>query len=135
MVRYFLTPAAARDPETASEVIDRQLKAGSYSWGENTPYVRDLQPGDRVAFYASGTSRVVAEAEVTSRAVHTQGSFPWRFGVTPGRSVVPSVRIDADLRARLDAFRGKDAQSTRWSWFVQVTREVSAHDFRLLTGD
>lgn len=91
------------------------------------------QHGDRIVFYSCGNVGVVAEAEVTSRAVHTQGEFPWRFEVTPGRSVVPPVRIDADLRVRLEAFRGKYPKSTGWGWLVHMTQEVSEHDFRLLT--
>lgn len=134
MVRYFLTPAAARGRETASEVIRRQLKAGAYSWRRNTPYVQELRPGDRIAFYATRNVGVVAWAEVTSRAVDTGGGepFPMRFGVTPGAPVLPAVRIDADLRARLDKLRGGD-DSPGWPGLVRRTQEVSEHDFRLLT--
>ena len=133
MTSYFLTPAVARDGETASQRIHRQLTAGAYAWRKNTPYVRELRPGDRIAFYAGGNVGVVAEAEVTSRAVDTPGPLPftWRFGVRPGRPIAVPVRIDADLRARLDAFRGKHPKS--WPSFVHVTQKITEHDFRLLT--
>jgi len=42
------------------------------------------------------------------------------------------VIIDAALRAQLDAFSNKDETKT-WAWLVQTTREISEHDFRLLT--
>lgn len=132
MTRYFLTPARNRNSETATQAISRQLNAGSYSWGERTPGVRTLKPGDRISFYAAMTG-VVAEAEVTSSAEHTRGAFPWRFSVKNPRFLNPPITIDRDLRAELDAFLDKDPASSRWSWFVQVTREVSEHDFRLLT--
>lgn len=133
MVRYFLTPAAARHPETASQVIYGQLKRGTYSWRRNTPHVRDLRPGDRIAFYATGRVGVVATAEVTSRAVDSGGEepFPMRFGVRLWRPVIPPVRIDADLRARLDKLRGEE--SPGWPGLVRRTQKISAHDFRLLT--
>lgn len=132
MVRYFLTPAGPRHPETAIQVIHGQLKAGTYSWGRNTAHVRDLRPGDRIAFYATGNVGVVATAEVTSRAVDTGGGepFPMLFGVRLWRPVGP-VRIDADLRARLDKLRGEE--SPGWPGLVRSTRKISAHDFRLLT--
>lgn len=132
MPRYFLTPAADRDSETATQAIHRQLSANRYSWGERTPFVRDLRPGDHICFYAAKVG-VVADAAVASRAEHAHGAFPWHFAVTDPHFISPPVLIDADLRARLDAFNDKDPTSTRWSWFVQVTREVSENDFKLLT--
>ena len=33
----------------------------------------------------------------------------------------------------LDAFHGRDPDGP-WAWFVQATREVSEHDFRILTS-
>ncbi len=132
MTRYFLTPARNRDRESATQAISRQLNEGSYSWGERTPWVTTLKPGDRISFYAAMRG-VVADAEVTSSAEHTRGAFPWRFGVKNSRLLNPPIAIDRALRSELDAFRGKDPASTRWSWFVQVTREISEHDFRLLT--
>jgi hypothetical protein len=43
------------------------------------------------------------------------------------------ILVDAGLRARLDAFRGKNA-AIGWSWFVQTTRRLSKLDFESLIG-
>ncbi len=56
MTRYFLTPARTRDDETATQAISRQLNAGRYSWGERTPGVTTLKPGDRIASCAAWTA-------------------------------------------------------------------------------
>lgn len=138
MPKYFLTPASGRPPESATEVIRRQLESGWYSWGENTPGVHDLEPGDRIAFYATENVGVVAEAEVASRAEHSGRSgekFPWHFRVRNARFISPPVEIDEDLRRQLDWFKGKDTSARAWPEFVRVTRpDVSERDFKLLTG-
>lgn len=135
MARYFLTPASDRPPESATDAIRRQLTSGWYSWGQRTPHVHDLMPGDRIAFYAVATG-VVAEAEVTSRAEHSGRAaepFPWRFRVRNEHFVDPPVRIDEELRRELDWFIGKETSGHALSWLVWSTREISEHDFRLLT--
>jgi hypothetical protein len=43
------------------------------------------------------------------------------------------VAIDADLRAKLDAFAERDP-SQPWSWFVQGTKIVTEHDYAVLTA-
>jgi hypothetical protein len=118
------------------EAVKRQLRAGWYSWGEHTPGIKLLKSGDRICFYAV-TIGVVAEAEVASTAERSGRAgepFPWRFRVQEPRLIYPPNAIDEDLRAKLEAFRGRDTSSRAWPWFVRVTRTVTAHDFRLLTA-
>jgi len=42
------------------------------------------------------------------------------------------VIIDAELRQKLDAFRGKDPNKS-WAWFVQATRKINKNDYGILT--
>lgn len=133
---YFLTPSAS-----STAVIEKLLTAGWYAWGENTPGRKGLRPGDGLCIYET-TNGVVAEAEVAGtpeRGVvegiaYNHANFPWRFRVRNARFFFGRpVVIDAALRSQLDAFHGTDG-GTRWSWFVQVTRPVTEHDFAVLTG-
>ena len=41
-------------------------------------------------------------------------------------------KIDLPVREKLDAFKGRDL-SRPWSWFIQSTGRLSAHDFEVLT--
>ena len=43
------------------------------------------------------------------------------------------VVIDRDLRARMEAFRGRDPEQP-WSWLVKGTQRVNEHDFGVITG-
>ncbi len=138
--QYFLTPAADRGAETAAEAVRRKLSDGWYSWGEKTPGVRSLRPGDRICFYATGNVGIVAEAEVTSEAEHSgraDDSFPMRFRVNTekNRFIDPPIAIDADLRSQLEWFAGRDPFAPEWRDFVRNTRTISEHDFKLLTGE
>jgi len=61
--------------------------------------------------------------------------YPWAFAVRDVRLYFDSkVVIDAALRFQLDAFvkHGHDPNGS-WSWMVQGTRCMTAHDFALLT--
>jgi hypothetical protein len=138
--QYLLTPLKAGDGLTVREVLERLLGNGWYVFGDSTPGRKTLKPGDRLAFYESGVG-VVAEAEVASlperrELPYTRRSdkFPWAFAVRDVRYFFDApIALDADLRSRLDAFRGR-AQTQKWAWFVQGTHRVSAHDFALLVG-
>jgi hypothetical protein len=137
---YLLTSVASDEEESAQEVITKLLQAGWYVFGERTYGRKRLKPGDHLCFYETGVG-VVAEAEVASeperralRYVRHAEKFPWAFQVKNPRyfSDKPIV-IDAALRSQLDTFKGRDPSGS-WAWFVQATRRVTAHDFRLLTG-
>jgi hypothetical protein len=139
-----MTPVSDDADGTARETIQRLVAAGWYVFGDRTPGRNKLKPGDRLCFYESGVG-VIAEAEVASRPaqqppgdapnlVRNLDKYPWSFRVKEPRFFFTApVVIDADLRAKLDAFRGRDPNSS-WSWLVQGTRVVNEHDFALLTG-
>ncbi len=138
--RHILTPIADDEHGSGREALERLLGAGWYVFGEKTPTRTRLAPGDRLCFYETGKG-VVAEAEVASAPerrtlphVRHAERFPWAFRVTGVRLFFDDpVLIDAALRARLDAFRGRDP-ARGWAWFVQQTHAVTEQDFGLLTG-
>jgi len=137
---YWLTPVKADDVQTAEEVIESLVgNKGIYAFGERTPGRRHLKPGDGICFYATGNG-VIGHARAASLpekkpnpAVRDPERYPWVFKLGDARIYLDSpVVIDAALRAKLDAFDGRDP-STSWAWFVQATRKVTAHDFGILT--
>lgn len=136
---YWLTPVKADDIQTAEEVIETLVgKKGIYAFGDRTPGRKHLKPGDGICFYATSNG-VIAHARVASSpewkpnpAVRDPDRYPWVFKLEDIEIHLdnPTV-IDAALRAKLDAFEGRDP-NTSWAWFVQATRKISAHDFEIL---
>lgn len=137
-INYFLTPAADRESVSAIEWVRRDLAAGQYCWGEKTPYVRNLRPGDRICFYATGNVGIVAKADAASEPEHSgqKGeAFPMCFRVSNYEPVNPPTALDADLRSQLEWFDGRDPLGSDWADFVRSTHLISEHDFKLLTGE
>ncbi len=138
---YLVTPVKDEPGATVRETLESLLGQGVYVFGDRTAGRAQIQAGDRICFYSSGVG-VVADAEITSaaerRGVHfakDAAKFPWAFSVEDVRYYFDApVVIDAALRSRLDAFvkHGHDPTGS-WSWLVQGTRYVTAHDFEVLT--
>lgn len=136
-VSYWLTSVKSNEERTVESVIetfvgDRRI----YAFGEHTPGRKSLKPGDWICFYATG-SGVVASAKVKTmperKPIVISEKYPWVFEVeSPSLFLDKPVIIDADLRARLDAFQNR-AGDASWAWFVQATHKVSKHDFEQLT--
>jgi len=138
---YWLTPVKADDIQTAEEIIESLVdKEGIYAFGERTPGRKHIKPGDGICFYATGNG-VIAHGKVASYpekkpnpTVHDPERYPWVFKLEDVKIYLESqIVIDAALRAKLDAFEGRDPNIS-WAWFVQATRKISAHDFEMLTG-
>ena len=136
---YWLTPVKSDDIQTAEEVIESLVsKNGIYAFGERTPGRKHIKPGDGICFYATGNG-VIAHAKVASFPeknpspdVRDPERYPWVFKLEDTKIYLENpVVIDAALRAKLDAFKGRDP-NTSWAWFVQATRKISEHDFRIL---
>lgn len=137
---YWLTPVKDHENETAIECVEKLVgKYGIYAFGERTPGRTHIKQGDWLSFYAAGGG-VIAHAKVAStpekkpdeRVEHPQ-DYPYTFRVKdqhlyPEKPVV----IDGTVRQQLDAFKGRDPDRP-WAWFVQATRKVTEHDFRVLT--
>ena len=139
---FWLTPVRPYPDDPAVECI-RRLVANDrvYAFGDRTPGRKRLKAGDWICFYATdkGAKGVMAHARVASQpkreehpGVRDPEAYPWLFRLDSERVYADSpVPIDAEMRARLDAFRGRDPDAS-WAWFVQGTKKISRHDFELL---
>lgn len=137
---FWLTPVASDEEQTGEEVI--QALVGNekiYAFGERTPGRKHIQPDDWICFYASGKG-VVGHARITSvpkkephpKVRHSE-KYPWVFHLdNPELYLEDPVVIDGGLRSRLEAFEDREPDKS-WAWFVQSTRKISEHDFRVLT--
>ena len=137
---YVITTTTSAEDVPAEEIIKTLVgKERIYAFGEKTHHRKDVKPGDWICFYATDRG-IVAHAKVASipereehRAVHDPLSYPWVFRLSDIKVYTEHpVVVDAQLRGRLDAFKGRSS-GQHWSWFVQRTRLVTEHDFRILT--
>ncbi len=138
---YWLTSARSDEEQTAEEIIGTLVgQVGIYAFTDRTPGIKDMKEGDLICFYAAGTG-VVAHALISGKPVekeHPQvrqsDRYKWVVELKDSKVYTDNpVVIDASLRNRLEAFKGRDT-SKPWSWFVQATRKVSEADFEILTG-
>jgi len=139
--RYMITPVKSDEDHSAEEVVRNLVgKEHIYAFGERTPGRRELKSGDWVCFYAT-TVGVVGHARVAStptRRPHPSlrhpERYPWVFELTDVEVYAETpVVVDAQLRSRLEIFRDRNPDK-HWAWFVQATRWVTEHDFRILTA-
>lgn len=137
---YWMTPVASDENRTAEETIQTLVgKSHIYAFGDRTPGRLRLKSGDWICFYAARNG-VVAHAQVSSapekkkhKDILNPDIFPWVFGLKNEKLYLDNpVIIDADTRALLDKFKGRDP-SKGWAWFVQTTRLISENDFKVLT--
>ena len=120
------------------------LAAGFWGVRVSTPHRQRLKQGDRCCFYATKLG-IVAHGEMAGQASVKVSSGEWP-GPGPHRDNVYKVplkeivwlsapkEITPELRAQLDAFKGKDP-SRPWAWFIQTTNRLSDHDFKELVQD
>jgi len=137
---YWLSPVKSQEEETAEECIRRLVgEEHIYAFGERTPGRKHLKPGDKICFYATGKG-VVAHADVMSaperrphpKVLHSE-RYPWVFRLSNAKLYLDNpVVIDAATRDTLEAFLGRDHRRS-WAWFVQSTKKITDHDFRILT--
>lgn len=131
---YWITSVRAEKGLSAIEWV-KQLVGEERRWafGERTPGRDRIKPPDRICFYAKGKG-VVARAVVASKPEKDpKAAYPWVFRLRdPVLYLNEPVAIDAGLRSRLAAFKGKESHKS-WAWFVQATRNVTEQDFGLLT--
>lgn len=110
---------------------------------ESTPSRTAIEPGDFVAFYATGNG-VVAYARVAAKAATLLANEEWPEPQAPTKQVYKLPLIDViwlakplavthQVRATLEAFKGKNPDSN-WAWLVQTTRRLTSGDFKRLTG-
>jgi len=136
---YWLTPVRGDKIQSAEECVrSLVVENGIYAFGENTPGRKKIKAGDRICFYATGKG-IIGHATVASSpekmrhpAVRHPDKYEWVFRVAD-----PVVYFDRpremtpELRAQLDAFRGRDLARS-WAWFVQSTSQQTEQDFKRL---
>lgn len=127
-MNYWITPIKSDDRHTDLEWIEI-LVCDEHSYDIGIPGRKSLEPGDWICFYAKSIKGVVAHAKVQSKP-DDDGYFD--LDNERYYSHAPGI-IDGDMRERLNAFEGK-RMSKFWGWFVLTTRQISEHDFKLLTG-
>jgi hypothetical protein len=137
---YWLTPVRTDETRTAEECIQTLVgQEKLYAFGERTPGRKRIKPGDWICFYATAKG-VVAHAKVATspeKKAHPEvgEDYPWIFSLeSPKLYLDRPVAIDAAMRNQLNVFKGRDPEKS-WAWFVQATREISEHDFHLLTAN
>lgn len=137
---YWLSPVKSHPDETAEECIEKLVgREHIYAFGERTRGRKRIKPGDLICFYATQNG-VVAHARVASlpeRQPHPKvvqsDKYPWVFRIDSEKLYLTDpVVIDAPLRQHLDAFVDRDPDQP-WAWFVQWTKEITKHDFDILT--
>jgi O-antigen/teichoic acid export membrane protein len=140
-IGYWLAPVQSDEEATAEEAIETLVgKEKIFAFGERTPGRKRIKPGDWICFYAA-TRGVVAHAQVTSTPekgpnpkVRHPEKYQWTFSLGSTNLYLDNpIVLDASLRSRLGAFDERDPNKA-WGWFVTATRGISAHDFKILTG-
>jgi hypothetical protein len=139
-VTHWLTPVKSHPDETAEECIAKLVgRERIYAFGDRTPGRKRIKLGDYLCFYATQNG-VVAHARVASlpeRRPHPKvvqpDKYPWVFRLESEKLYLSDpIVIDSALRQHLDAFEGRDPDQP-WAWFVQWTKEITKHDFDILT--
>jgi len=110
-----------------------------FGLGDKTPGRTHISVGDWICFYASRTGIVghgkvdsVPERVIDADLFETNKPM-WSFRLAEVKLYLSEpVVIDRDRRRELDAYRGRPIDEN-WGWFVQATRKITEHDFRVLT--
>jgi hypothetical protein len=140
---YYIFPAGAYAGFASLDHLRPWLDHDFWGVRQSTAHRARLKAGDQCCFYATKVG-VVARAMIRGPATQQVGQLEWPGPNEFSQNVykVPladicwidtPVELDPKLRARLNAFQGKDP-SRPWSWFVQSTCRVTEHDFQLLTS-
>ena len=140
---HYLLSAVNQDEIPSDEVVRLRLEQGFWGLERTARFLADFRPGDRCCFYAAGVG-VVGMATVvsppqpeihpTARAFGRYDASRFRLDLSETKLIRPPIRLTPELRASLDAFRGRNPNGV-WGWFVQTTSRISARDFGRLTGE
>ncbi len=125
--------------ESAQDRLKTLLRMGWYLFAENTPGRKRMTPGDQLCFYLKRIG-VAAHAELGEPVKYPprelnefiRAKFNCPFRVHSSHIYFDNpVALDLELRCTLDAFNERNPK--HWQWFVQMTHEVTARDFALIT--
>ncbi|MCW4051082.1 MAG: EVE domain-containing protein [Candidatus Bathyarchaeota archaeon] len=138
--RHWLVPTAE------AEQIQRLIVKGNiWAYGINTPGRHMIKPGDRACFYLKRQG-VVAHATAKTQPrnmkhpqVKDQVLYPWVFELEEISVYIDNpVKITKPIRKKLDYFQKPNLIDTRtaiknWGVFVMNNKEITKHDFDLIT--
>lgn len=137
---HFLTPVAPKEGLSSIDRVRRLVGQKIYAFRESTPCRKQMKEGDWLAFYATGIGivaqgRIKASPEKREHPAAPGKEYSFIVNLDNVKEYYDTpVVLDAEMRARLDAFRGKESGKGAWSWFVQSTAKITANDFKVLTG-
>jgi hypothetical protein len=145
---YYLLPASSGHIQMdALAYTHLWLDRGWWGMGESTPNRRKLKADDKVCFYVVGygvaatatvagaATSLLAKEDLAPELVDYYSTPPYGVPLENVKWLDPAVVITAEVRAALDAFEGKAVTGKSWAWLVQTSRTLSAHDYRIITGE
>jgi uncharacterized protein with ParB-like and HNH nuclease domain len=121
--------------DMAENVITNLLKKeNKYALGSRTGGNVSVKPQDRICFYVSKIG-IIADAEVNSfvKKDKIKGfeSFINVFEIKNLNIFEKPIKLDEDIRKKLDAFETSSLKN--WGWFVTNCHTITEHDFKILT--
>jgi hypothetical protein len=142
--RYWIIPAGKQGAVSAAEHLTAWLSKGFWGFGESTPGRKSIKPGDWACFYAAKSQEVLAYGQISGHLNDLVGLAEWPGPLPPTQPIykVPlkdvvwlqtPVKLTPEIRASLDAFKGKEP-AAGWSWLVQTTHRISRADYHRLTN-
>ena len=143
-VTHWLVPSGRQGGHSAEEHLQSWLGKGFWGFGAGTRARAAMKLGDQVLFYAAKGHTIVATARIAGPLDTFVGDDEWpgpgpfdptiyKVPLTELTWLHEPIVLDDQMRATLDAFKGKDL-SRGWSWFVQGSHRVTADDFTRLTS-
>lgn len=137
---YWIIPAKNYPNEKAIDCVKRLVGNGWWAFGPHSLAAGRVKKGDKLCFYAANLGVIAYATAATDTYQGTTSEamisteFSWLLKLTDASVFTrEAIKITPQLRARLDAFRDKSPKDI-WSWFVQSSRQISRHDFMILTG-
>ena len=148
--RYWILPF--KEVEDAKNLIEKGMFAlGDKSWAAPGGS-RQLKKGDKVCFYLVGKGVVAHGTVKTDPCYYTEDRelfqrmkgeegdnydekrYPWMFTMEDVHVYLDNpVEIDYTRRLQMESFKSEGSRK-RWGWFVHRDREITGHEFDLLTS-
>ncbi len=139
---YFMLICSKWDGQSAAHRLKIWLDHGMWGMTKSTHGRERLRAGDHVCFYVTGHAIVAtaiitgaADAEIPIENVPDgpHGEPVYRVPLDNIKWLASPIVLDTAVRSSMDAFKERNA-GTFWGWFTITTREVTARDFALMTG-
>jgi len=137
---YWLIPV--READSIKRLV---IEGKIWAYGINTPGRFLIKPKDWTCFHLSKYG-IVAHAQIMThpkKMIHPKVKdpvqYPWVFSL--GNISVylqDPIKVSENIRRQLDAFTKDDPVSKanvidHWGWFVLNNKQISMHDFKILT--